>query len=135
MSRNYFHRMHTKQIAAWFALFAIALIIIAPLISVFLQKSTMKMMPGMMHHHAPMVDSHHASHKTVPMPDELTDACGYCGLLAHVPGLLPSLAGLICALMLRLRLQPPQPVTHQRYFSPWLYPHTRAPPQMITFTY
>lgn len=133
MFRHYFHRIHRKQIAAWFALFAITLIIVAPLISVFLPKGTMKMMPDMMHHHAPVVDSHHA--KTVPMPDELTEACGYCVLLAHVPGLLSSLAGLICALMLRLCLQPPQPVIHERHFYHWLYPHTRAPPQMTTFTY
>lgn len=132
MSRYYFHCIHRKQIAAWFALFAIALIIVAPLISVFLQKDTMKMMPGMTHH-APMEGMHHVGDKTVP--NEFTEACGYCVLLAHVPGLMFSLAGLICAQMLRIRLQLPWPAIQEKYFFPWLYPHTRAPPQITTFTF
>lgn len=38
MAENIFHRDNSKRFAAWLALFAIALIIVAPLISVSLQK-------------------------------------------------------------------------------------------------
>ncbi|HCT4952827.1 TPA: DUF2946 domain-containing protein [Citrobacter freundii] len=135
MSGHYFHRIYRKQIAAWLALFAIALIIVAPLISVSLQKDTGQIVPGVIHHHMPMMDEHHVDHKPIQMPEEHTEACGYCVLLVHVPGVLSALAVLMCTQMLHLRLQPAQPVIHERYFSLWLYPHTRAPPQMTAFTY
>lgn len=131
MSGHYFHRIYRKQIAVWLALFAIALIIVAPLISVSLQKDTMQMM----HHHTPMMDEHHVGHKPIQMPEDHAEACGYCVLLVHVPGMLSALAVLICAQMLRLRLQPPRPVIQEKFFFLWLYPHTRAPPQKTTFTY
>ncbi|ROW38667.1 DUF2946 domain-containing protein [Citrobacter europaeus] len=135
MFGHYFHHIHRKHIAAWFALFAIAMIIVAPLISVSLQKDTMKMMPSMMYHHAPMIDEHHVDHKSIQIPQDHTEACGYCVLLVHVPGVLSALAVLICVQMLHLRLQPPRPVLHKKYIFTWLYPHPRAPPQNTTFTY
>ncbi|EOQ24694.1 hypothetical protein WC1_01620 [Citrobacter sp. KTE30] len=135
MSGHYYHRIYHKQIAAWLALFAIALIIVAPLISVSLQKVTMQMMPGVMHHHMPMMDEHHVGHKPIQMPEDHAEACGYCVLLVHVPGLLSAPALLICAQMLHLRLQTPRSVIQEKFFFPWLYPHTRAPPQKTTFTY
>lgn len=132
---NYFHHSRSKLTAARFALFAISLMIFAPLISVFLQKDMTKMVPGMMYHHAPMIDEHHVDHKLIQIPQDHAEACGYCVLLAHVPGVLSALAVLICAQMLRLRFQSSQPVLQKKNFFPWLYPHTRAPPQNTTFTY
>lgn len=135
MAKNFFHHSRSKKVAAWFAQFAIVLVIVAPLISVFLQKDTMQMMPSIMHHHTPMMGAHHVGLKPRQMPNDHAEACGYCVLLAHVPGLLSALAVLICALMLRLCLQLPQSVIQARYFFLWLYPHTRAPPQLATLIY
>lgn len=134
MTKNYFHRAGSKQATTWFALFTLMLVVVAPLISVFLQKDTMKMMPGMMHPHTPMMGAHHVGLKQGQMPDDHAEACGYCVLLAHVPGLLSAPAVLIFALMLRLSLQLPPPVIQLRHFFFWLYPHPRAPPQLATFT-
>lgn len=86
MSGHYFHHIYRKQTAAWPALFAIALIIVAPLISVSLQKDTMQMMPGVMHHHTPMINEHHVGHKPTQMPEDHAEACAYCMLLVHVLG-------------------------------------------------
>jgi hypothetical protein len=47
-----------KRRAAWLALFAILLIVVAPLISVSLQKDPMSAMPGM-HHAMMMADMPH----------------------------------------------------------------------------
>lgn len=134
MAENRFHRSHSKQVATWFALLAIALIIVAPLISVSLQKSPMSMMPGMMHHDMPMTDNHHLDPVLVQMPVDHAEACGYCVLFAHVPGLILALALLIYALLLRFRKRPALPVIQVWHFFPWLYPDTRAPPRWSAFS-
>lgn len=134
MAQHTFHRNDSKRIAAWFALFAIALIIIAPLISVSLQKDPMSAMPGMMHHDMSMMSEHHAGQKPVLMPVDHAEACGYCVLLAHVPGLILALVALICALLLRIRHRPPRPFIQVWHFFPWLTPHPRAPPRWSAFT-
>lgn len=131
---NRFHRSRSKAIAAGFALFAIALIIVAPLISVSLQKDPMSAMPGMMHHEMPMMSEHHEGHKPVLMPADHAEACGYCVLLAHVPGLILLLVVLVCALLLRLRLRLPRFVIQSWHFSPWLSPPPRAPPHFSAFS-
>lgn len=133
MAGNSFHRSHSKRLAAWFALFAIALIIVAPLISVSLQKDPMSAMPGMMHHDMPMMGEHHDGHKPALMPVDHAEACGYCVLLAHVPGLILALILLISALLLRLREPPPRPAIQAWHFFPWLFPQTRAPPGWSAF--
>ena len=105
MVSNSFQQTTPKRRAAWLALLAILLIVVAPLISVSLQKDPMSAMPGM--HHAMMMDSSSASMAQMPghkmtmmhstdgathtgheMPLDHAEACGYCVLLAHVPGLL-----------------------------------------------
>jgi len=133
MAENTFHRSNGKRVAAWFALFAIALIIVAPLISVSLQKDPMSAMPGM-HHDMSMMSGHHDGHHSGTTPVDHAEACGYCVLLAHVPGLILALVLLICALLLRLRLRPPRLRVQVWHFSPWLYPPTRAPPCLPAFT-
>jgi hypothetical protein len=132
MSANIFRRSDSKRIAAWFALFAIALILVAPLISVSLQKDPMSAMPGMMHHDMSMMSEHHAGSESMPV--DHAEACGYCVLLAHVPGLMLALIVLVCALLQRLRLRPPRMAAQSWHYFPWLYPHTRAPPRRSAFT-
>lgn len=109
MVSNSFQQTTPKRRAAWLALLAILLIVVAPLISVSLQKDPISAMPGM--HHAMMMDSSSASMAQMPghkmammhstdgamhtgheMPLDHAEACGYCVLLAHVPGLLFALA-------------------------------------------
>ncbi|MCS2146904.1 DUF2946 domain-containing protein [Scandinavium manionii] len=133
MAENTFHRSNDKRVAVWFALFAIALIIVAPRISVSLQKDPMSAMPGM-HHDMSMMSGHHDGHHSGTTPVDHAVACGYCVLLAHVPGLILALVLLVCALLLRLRLRPPRLRVQVWHFSPWLYPHTRAPPRLSAFT-
>lgn len=130
MSSNRFQSSTLKRYAAWFALFAIALIIVAPLISVSLQKDPMSAMPGM-HHVMSMEGDHHGSHS---MPVDHAEACGYCVLLAHVPGLILALTLILSAILLRShRTFSPPAVKHWCDF-PWLFPHTRAPPCLPAFS-
>lgn len=130
--------------AAWLALFSILLIVIAPLISVSLQKDPMSAMPGM-HHAMMMADMPHeqmmshpvdspAPQSTHTMPLDHAEACGYCVLLAHVPGLLFALALLISVILRRVRVLFPCLVLKRRHFFPWLYPETRAPPHRSAFS-
>lgn len=130
MADNRFHRRNSKYFAAWLALFAIALIIVAPLISVSLQKDPMSAMPGM-HHDMSMKDAHHG--ESEPMPLDHAEACGYCVLLAHVPGIIVALVLLVYALLQRLRERPSRSVIQAWHFFPWLYPDTRAPPRWSAF--
>lgn len=128
MSGHYSHHIYRKQIAAWLTLFAVALIVVVPLISVSLQKD-------MMHHHTPIMDEYHIGHKPIQMPEGHAKACDYCVLLVHVPGVQSALTVLICAPMLCLLLQSPQLVIQRKFFFLWLYHHPRAPPQKTIFTY
>jgi len=128
VSRKAFNLSALKQRAAWLALFAMALIIVAPLISVSLQQSPMSAMPGM--HHEMSMPMPMSAHHSAPdsMPIDHGEACGYCVLLTHVPGLILALCVLLSALMLRVATAPfPPLVFHWREF-PWLFPETRAPP-------
>lgn len=128
MSRKAFNLSALKQRAAWLALFAMALIIVAPLISISLQQAPMSAMPGM-HHDMSMsmpMPAHHSTPESMPI--DHGEACGYCVLLTHVPGLILALCVLLSALMLRVTTAPfPPLVFHWRDF-PWLFPNTRAPP-------
>jgi hypothetical protein len=79
---NVLHQHNWKRAAALTALFAILLIVVAPLISVS-QKDPMSAMPGMHHDMSMMsMDEHHGDMHT---PVDHAEACGYCVLLAHVP--------------------------------------------------
>ncbi|CCG33837.1 FIG00732463: hypothetical protein [Klebsiella aerogenes EA1509E] len=115
-----FSQSALQRRAAWLALFAILLIVVAPLISVSLQKDPMSAMPGM-HHAMPMGESHDgmsghemvmmhgadsASQPAHSMPVDHAEACGYCVLLAHVPGLLFALALYDCGSCLAYRDAP-----------------------------
>lgn len=134
MLQRFFNRHCNRQYAAWFALLAMAMMIIAPLISVSLQKDSMNSMSGM--HHAMSMDHGHGDSDMKPpasMPAHGAEACGYCVLFAHVPGLLTALVLLLCLLIRRLRLRIPPPVVLRWYFSPRLRPETRAPPRLSTF--
>jgi hypothetical protein len=68
---NVLHQHNWKRAAALTALFAILLIVVAPLISVSLQKDPMSAMPGMHHDMSMMsMDEHHG---------DMHDACRPCG--------------------------------------------------------
>ncbi|MGK9174670.1 DUF2946 domain-containing protein [Yokenella regensburgei] len=121
------------------ALFSILLIVIAPLISVALQKDPMSAMPGMHHDMSSMsmtVQPEMAGHHDMTpasVPLDHAEACGYCVLMAHVPGLLLALVVLISLILSRIRLSVPRPVLrHWRLFPP-LWPDTRAPPHLSAF--
>jgi len=123
------HQAQWQRIAAGLALFAILMIVFAPLVSVSLQKDPMSAMPGMHHDMSMMADHHHAPSESIPV--DHAEACGYCVLLAHVPGVILALVLLLCAVLLRQRLTPPRPAVHHwHFFFPWLCPDTRAPPQL-----
>lgn len=150
MVRAFFHRNSTLRYAALFALFAMALIIVAPLISVSLQKDPMAAMGhgmtmsgghhdmshrGMDHHD---MDHHGMDHRNAGHPDIMpadhAEACGYCVLFAHVPAVLAALVLLLCLLVRRIRLRLPPPPPVHWFYSPRLRPETRAPPRRSCFT-
>jgi len=122
------HQAQWQRIAAGLALFAILMIVFAPLVSVSLQKDPMSAMPGM-HHDMSMMAEHHPS-PPESTPVDHAEACGYCVLLAHVPGVVLALVLLLCAVLLRQRLTPPRPAVRHWHFFPWLCPDTRAPPHL-----
>lgn len=128
MSGKFFNISVLNQRAARLALLAMALIIFAPLVSVSLQQSPMSAMPGMHHEMSMPMPTHHSMPDSMPI--DHGEACGYCVLLAHVPGMMLALCVLLCALLLRVTITSfPPLVTHWRYF-PWLFPDTRAPPRL-----
>ncbi|ENA0609955.1 DUF2946 domain-containing protein [Enterobacter bugandensis] len=131
---NVLHRHGWKRAAALTALFAILLIVVAPLISVSLQKDPMSAMPGMHHDMSMMsMDEHHGGMQHA-MPVDHAEACGYCVLLAHVPGMMLALIVLLSAVLQRLRVKPPRQTVSLWHFFPWLYPDTRAPPRRSAFS-
>lgn len=133
MSKTAINIAALKRRAAWLALCAMALIIFAPLVSISLQQSPMNAMPGMHHEMSMPMTAHHSS---VPetMPIDHGEACGYCALLTHVPGLILALCVLLCALLLRISTPSfPQVVARWSEF-PWLFPDTRAPPLSSAFS-
>ena len=122
------HQAQWQRIAAGLALFAILMIVFAPLVSVSLQKDPMSAMPGMHHDMSMMAEHHHAPPESTPV--DHAEACGYCVLLAHVPGVILALVLLLCAVLLRQRLTPLRPTVYHWHFFPWLCPDTRAPPHL-----
>jgi len=74
------HQAQWQRIAAGLALFAILMIVFAPLVSVSLQKDPMSAMPGMHHDMSMMADHHHAPSESIPV--DHAEACGYWVLLA-----------------------------------------------------
>lgn len=128
MTAKIFNLSAQKQRVAWLALCAMALIIIAPLVSTSLQQSPMGAMAGMHHEMSMSMPVHHSMPESMPVGH--SEACGYCVLLIHVPGLMLALCVLLCAMLLRVAAPPlPLLITHWRYF-PWLFPDTRAPPSL-----
>jgi len=131
---NVLHQHGWKRAAALTALFAILLIVVAPLISVSLQKDPMSVMPGMHHDMSMMsMDEHHGDMQH-SMPVDHAEACGYCVLLAHVPGMMLALIVLLSIVLQRLCVKPPRQTVCHWHFFPWLYPDTRAPPHRFAFS-
>lgn len=128
------HLSALNRKAAWTALFAILLIVVAPLISVSLQKDPMSAMPGMHHDMSQMSMAEHHGESPQSMPLDHAEACGYCVLLAHVPGMMLALIVLLFAVLVRQRIKPTRPAVSHWHFFPWLFPDTRAPPQLSTFS-
>ena len=143
MASNIFHHSALQRRAVWLALFSILLIVVAPLISISLQKDPMSgmhhtMMGGVedmsshqmpsMHTDASMPEHAHS------MPLDHAEACGYCVLLAHVPGLIFALLLLVSLLLRRQRAPVSHPQRKRWYDFVWLYPQTRAPPRRSAFS-
>ncbi len=93
--------------------------------------ANMAQMPG--HKMAMMHSTDGATHTGHEMPLDHAEACGYCVLLAHVPGLLFALALFVAMLLRRIRLPISRPVLKHWHYFPWLYPETRAPPRLSAF--
>ena len=132
MSKTAINIAALKRRAAWLALCAMALIIFAPLVSISLQQSPMNAMPGMHHEMSMPMSAHHSAPETMPI--DHGEACGYCVLLTHVPGLILALCVLLCALLLRISTPSFPPVVAHWFELPWLFPDTRAPPQLSAFS-
>lgn len=114
---NVLHQHNWKRAAALTALFAILLIVIAPLISVSLQKDPMSAMPGMHHDMSMMsMDEYHGDMQH-SMPVDHAEACGYCVLLAHVPGMILALIVLLSIVLQRLRVRMPRQAVSHWHFS------------------
>jgi len=66
-------------------------------------KSPMSAMPGMHHDMSMMAEhvGHHGQSSSMPMPVDHGEACGYCVLLTHVPGLMLALVILLSGMLLR----------------------------------
>ena len=94
-------------------------------------KSPMSAMPGMHHEMSTMAEheEHDRGSPSVPIPVDHGEACGYCVLLAHVPGIILALVILLCGVLLRVQDNPIRPTVQHWHFFPWLYPDTRAPPR------
>ncbi|WER23407.1 DUF2946 domain-containing protein [Providencia stuartii] len=132
-----------RQLAAYLALLAVAMLFIAPLIS----KSMMQMAD------CSLVDSqaqhamHHA-HQGMPLPEEchasgmmnhllmsgvglspMEDiACGYCQLLIHFPFIILFIAVVIRQLLTLTIYLPLEPCVRLYLFQPWSLRFARAPP-------
>ena len=132
MSKTAINIAALKRRAAWLALCAMALIIFAPLVSISLQQSPMNAMLGMHHEMSMPMSAHHSAPETMPI--DHGEACGYCVLLTHVPGLILALCVLLCALLLRISTPSFPPVVAHWFEFPWLFPDTRAPPQLSAFS-
>lgn len=132
MSKTAINIAALKRRAAWLALCAMALIIFAPLVSISLQQSPMNAMPGMHHEMSMPMSAHHSAPETMPI--DHGEACGYCVLLTHVPGLILALCVLLCALLLRISTPSFPPGVAHWFEYPWLFPDTRAPPQLSAFS-
>lgn len=75
-----------------------------------------------MHHDMSMMsmDEHHGD-MPHSMPVDHAEACGYCVLLAHVPGVMLALIVLLSVVLQRLRVKPPRQAVNHWHFFPWLY--------------
>ncbi|NUU67011.1 DUF2946 domain-containing protein [Enterobacteriaceae bacterium BIT-l23] len=112
--------------AARLALFAMMLIVVAPQISIALRHHTA----------ADMSHAGHVMHPGMMMPDssglhiDHAEACGYCVLLSHVPGILWPLLALLVARGGRWRevASPARRRAFSRFL--WSRPPCRAPPAL-----
>ena len=98
---NVLHQHTWKRAAALTALFAILLIVVAPLISVSLQKDPMSAMPGMHHDMSMMsMDAHHGDTPHT-MPVDHAEACSisililYCQINLYFNKFLPPVSSRI----------------------------------------
>ncbi|XTZ39377.1 DUF2946 domain-containing protein [Salmonella enterica] len=126
--KNLFQHNAAQRVAAKLALFAILLILVAPLISMSLQHESM----NGMHHDMSMSMHEHAAmdNPTQSTPVNHVEACGYCVLLAHVPGVFFLVVLLLVGRLLRRRVTPARQKKKLWHFFPWLWPDTRAPPPL-----
>ncbi|OUF47721.1 DUF2946 domain-containing protein [Pluralibacter gergoviae] len=139
-------RNRTTFFAAWLALFAIAMLFVAPAVSRTLahraacHHDTMAMSPSMADMHpgmamtarceppSPMMQRMMSGKGMSPMEEIV---CGYCQLLAHFPFielLLAALLWLLLRFILRTSLPP---LACAPLFRPWFPQRARAPPAVF----
>lgn len=125
--------------ATWAALFAMLLIVVAPLISISLHNARVVDTAAQIqtfHHHEMPAHQNQVEHVHSPglsMVDH-AEACGYCVLLSHVPGVLLFVLWLVYGLLgPPERINPPYITSlYRRVF--WLRPTPRAPPVKSAFS-
>ena len=93
----------------------------------------MSAMPGMHHDMSMMsMDEHHGDMQH-SMPVDHAEACGYCVLLAHVPGMILALIVLLSIVLQRLRVRTPrQAVSHWHFSLGFIL--IPAPPRQSAFS-
>ena len=79
------HQAVWERVAVMLALFAILLIVVAPLVSVTLKKDPMSAMPGMHHDMSMMSMTGHHDMAPTSVPVDHAEACGYCVLRRMSP--------------------------------------------------
>lgn len=117
--------------AAWLALIAMVLIVVAPLISITLQNNAASKNMGLMHHDMPEMASH-GMENNAPQTAHIdhAEACGYCVLLTHVPGLILLAIVMAFGWLRQHVVRRAVSVEPLWLFTLWSRPHTRAPPRL-----
>lgn len=130
------------RIGSWLALFAVAMLFIAPVISTSLKAAlacpsppAMMAMPPMHHDmpaptrcEQPMAAMPHLLMPTTGMSPMEEMACGYCQLLIHLPFVAFIFAVVLWQLGVRCRFVPFVSRYYPLIFRPWSPQRARAPP-------
>ncbi|ENC9770192.1 TPA: DUF2946 domain-containing protein [Citrobacter koseri] len=143
-------RTRINRITAWLALFAVAMLFIAPVISKSIARQadcehsshSMVMMSSGSHHDmaasVPCEPSLSVAHqmmsgKAMSPVEEIV--CGYCQLLVHLPFVQFALVFLLWLLLLFVICCSVRPLHLSVIFRPWAPQRARAPPAVFPFSF
>ncbi|MGG4607792.1 DUF2946 domain-containing protein [Providencia sp. Me31A] len=141
-------RTSIRQLAAYLALLAVAMLFIAPLISKSMGQMEHCISPNSTIEHSSMAGHSMHSHQGMPMHEECEDgravghmlmtgvgqspmediACGYCQLLIHFPFLILFIATVIRQLTTLTLIIPFERYVQTWFFRSWSLHFARAPP-------